>query len=94
MSETKMVWHPYPETSPDKDGEYLVTYDDERVCFDNYEDGYFEVAFYLECDVLAWMEIPEPYKPEPVDNHSDAVTAQKYMSDDPETVKALHLFDE
>ena len=29
-----------------------------------------------------------------IDNHPDAVTARKYMSGDPETVKALHIFDE
>ena len=26
--------------------------------------------------------------------HPNAVTARKYMSGDPETVKALHIFDE
>ena len=45
--------------------------------------------------VTAWAELPEPYNPEePEDNHPDAITARKYAEGDPETVKALHIFDE
>lgn len=45
--------------------------------------------------VIAWAEMPEPYKPpEPFDMHPDAITARKYAEGDPETVKALHIFDE
>ena len=32
--------------------------------------------------------------PKPIDNHPDAVTTRKYMAGDPETVKALRIFDE
>lgn len=28
------------------------------------------------------------------DMHPDAITARKYMEGDPETVKALHIFEE
>ena len=45
-------------------------------------------------DVLAWAELPKPYKPpKPMDMHPDAVFARKYMAGDPETVKKAHLFD-
>lgn len=44
--------------------------------------------------VLAWAEMPEPYRPtNPLDMHQDAITARKYALGDPETVKALHIFD-
>lgn len=40
-------------------------------------------------------EPPEPYCPkEPEDMHPDAVTARKYIAGDPETIKALSIFDE
>lgn len=102
---THVDWHPYPEDMPKKPGCYLVTYA-EYYDLDNFnlyvDFRYFseEKLFVNEFDewdllIIAWAEMPEPYRPpEPEDNHPDAITARKYMSGDPETVKALHIFDE
>lgn len=96
---THVDWHPYPKEKPlekdhlkkflvtivGSDGEYYVEEDEWFV--DDFEGwGFF---------VIAWAEMPEPYRPpEPEDNHPDAITARKYMEKDPETVNALHIFDE
>lgn len=89
---TKINWHPYPETKPKKDGIYLVTTLAGDVDTDAFQLGDFD--FYMS-EVIAWAELPEPYNPpKPIDNHPDAVTTRKYMAGDPETVKALHIFDE
>ena len=95
---TKINWHPYPEEKPRRTGDYLVTFQKRRKlyvtkdCYD-INEGDFEIDFYVK--VVAWAELPEPYKPEELeDNHPDAITARKYAEGDPETVKALHIFDE
>lgn len=49
-------------------------------------------ATYDGC-IIAWAEQPEPYREQDVDMHPDAITARKYVDGDPETVKALHIFD-
>lgn len=61
MSETKIVWHPYPEEKPPKDGLYLIT-----LKFGNTKDvsmGYLTKDIYSNT-LTAWAEIPEPYNPE------------------------------
>ena len=66
MSETKTVWHPYPaETPPRKNTTYLVT--QKTQC----EESGIRVTTARWCartwqavDILAWAELPEPYKPE------------------------------
>lgn len=89
---TKINWHSYPETKPKKDGTYLVTTLAGDVDTDAFQLGDFD--FYMS-EVIAWAELPEPYKPEELeDNHPDAITARKYAEGDPETVKALRIFDE
>lgn len=99
---TKIDWHPYPDEKPKKNNVYIVTF------FSSfykktlvYDDGYdvekdeWETFNDDGCRILAWAELPEPYRPpEYEDNHPDAITARKYMAGDPETVKALHIFDE
>lgn len=60
MSENKVKWHPYPETKP-KDGTYLVTTLAGKVDTDAFQLGDFD--FYMS-EVIAWAELPEPYKPE------------------------------
>ena len=93
------VSNPYPKTKPKKPGDYFVklengyfnTYLNNNVSID-YFNG---TEFSTYDDVIAWTEQPEPYRPpEYEDNHPDAITARKYMAGDPETVKALHIFDE
>lgn len=67
MSESKIVWHKYPEEKPKKDDDYLVSVkiEDESFtltsCFDMSID-----AFGILSDkyVTAWAEMPEPYKGE------------------------------
>lgn len=95
---THVDWHPYPDEMPDSGKDYLVTVEN--------RDGVrrIEIAHFMYLTawlglgaeyVVAWAEQPEPYKePELLDMHQDAITARKYMEGDPETVKALHIFDE
>lgn len=96
---TKVNWHQYPDEMPDSGKDYLVTIegpDGTRfVCMSHfmYLTEWIKPNKYFK--VIAWAELPEPYKPEePEDNHPDAITARKYAEGDPETVKALHIFDE
>ncbi len=94
---THVDWHPYPEDIPDSLESYLVTVEDENGFSYVDKKVYSDVAEWLidkRYKVIAWAELPEVYKPEPEDNHPDAITARKYMSGDPDTVKALHIFDE
>lgn len=62
---THVDWHPIPrEEQP-----VLVTYIDEEGKIKVTEDTYFKGKFdwcqgELECKVLAWTEMPEPYRPE------------------------------
>lgn len=63
MSETKTVWHPYPQEKPKEDGSYLITTiycHIPEVISENYENGEFN----LDAFVVAWAELPEPYEEE------------------------------
>ena len=99
MSETKTVWHKYPDEKPPKDDWYLITYLDKSgekwVITEEYDKkkGRF-LREPFDLNVLAWAYAPEPFEEEKVDMHPDAITARKYIEGDPETVKALHIFDE
>ena len=100
---THVDWKPYPENKPKEEKQYLISfyvftenrngvdidfYDPKHDVWDVYGGGVYT-------RVTAWAEKPEPYKPpEPLDMHPDAITARKYAEGDPETVKALHIFDE
>lgn len=59
-------WIPVTERLPKEDGNYLVSgkwgSGKEAVgdCLFSVEDGYFQTAWNF--DVLAWCELPEPYK--------------------------------
>lgn len=64
MSETKTVWHPYPdEKPPRKNTTYLVTQKSQweetgiRVT-----TARWNVRTWQAVDVIAWAELPEPYK--------------------------------
>ena len=92
----------YPKTKPKKPGDYFVklkngyinTYLNNNVSMAYFSGTEFTTS---DNDVIAWAEInyPEPYRPPtPLDNHPDAVTARKYMQNDPETLKKLGIFDE
>lgn len=97
---THVYWRPYPGTIPcgcvyyvtakKRDGSRFSTlgiYDPDF--------GFWTDKFEYRLDVIAWAEVtdlPDPYEPD--DNHPDAVTARKYMQNDPETLKKLGIFDE
>lgn len=72
LSETKIVWHPYPEEKPKEEKQYLISfynctrkrcgvdidfYNPEQDVWDVYDDGAYT-------RVTAWAEQPEPYQPE------------------------------
>ena len=59
MSESKIIWHKYPDEKPTKDGLFLITHK-----FGNRKEV---VMAYLTKDInsnnlIAWAEKPEPYK--------------------------------
>ena len=62
MSENKVKWHPYPQEIPVEDNDYLITVKYSRrakkVTTWDSVNGYF----YIEGNVTAWAELPEPYK--------------------------------
>lgn len=73
MSENKVIWHPYPQEKPKKEKPYLVT---TKKCnssktivgidtfFIDWKDFVLEYpkpTFYM---VVAWAELPDPYKEE------------------------------
>lgn len=97
---TLVDWHPYPDEKPTEQDAYkdfLLTVDIGSGPFVTKDQwlpiGYWDTYLYKE--VIAWAEMPEPYRPtNPLDMHQDAVTARKYSEGDPETVKALHIFEE
>ena len=58
-------WNVYPDTPPDEDAIYLVTYEDTRsgdrfVCESAFCRG-FIIDRSLHYKVLAWMSTPQPY---------------------------------
>ena len=65
---THVDWHPYPDEQPTKLRLYLVTYKNK-----DYEPCIYVALYFngwrtgslseLE-DVIAWAELPEPYRPE------------------------------
>lgn len=61
VRETQTVWHKYPDEKPDEEGFYLTTFRDGRVHRSGFSDGDW-CSF--EKQVIAWAELPEPYKPE------------------------------
>ena len=61
MSENKVNWHPYPQERPIEDNDYLITVKyrhTRKVMKWDSVNGYF----YIEGNVTAWAELPEPYK--------------------------------
>lgn len=70
MSETKTKWHKWPDEKPPCRGTYLVT-----ICVGDGEPYVISYHFDPECQdplacffdgtkILAWAELPDPYKPE------------------------------
>ena len=76
MSETKTVWHPYPKEKPKRDKEYLVT------CVHQDGNKFIFIDFWFSATgegewftapekVIAWAELPEPYRPEVNNGRAD-----------------------
>lgn len=67
MSKNKVDWHPYPEEKPPCTDDYLITIKKGRKlcvtkdCYD-INEGEFEIEF--NAKIIAWAELPEPYRPE------------------------------
>lgn len=59
LDDLEPTWHPYPEERPSKYGNYLVTCDDSDVLECRWDSDLFE-----ELGVVAWTELPKPYKKE------------------------------
>lgn len=100
----KVDWHPYPEEKPFREDSYLVTRksvlprDEGRVFVGTlpWDEEDEQWRYCYNAPVLAWANLPEPYEPpkrDPYYNHPDEITARKYMERDPETLKALGIFD-
>ena len=71
MSENKVIWHKYPEEKPKNNSNipYLVTWlfdafgtKEPTVDMFYYEEDSFK--WNPENEVIAWAELPEPYKEE------------------------------
>ena len=69
MKKTTVEWHPYPQERPTEDKFYLVTIKYKRTSKVDIWDsvnGYFyiEGVLYDGNEVIAWAEMPGPYKEE------------------------------
>lgn len=66
----KTIWHPYPQEKPQNNSAkpYLVSvrfFDEIVVDMDYYEGDYFKWCKYRKDErVIAWAEMPDPYKEE------------------------------
>ena len=65
---TKINWHPYPEEKPTKKNRYLINIDDGNAqqcstIATFYKDTFWENGA-IDHIVIAWAELPEPYRPE------------------------------
>lgn len=90
---TKVEWHPmrtvetedgtikWEGNTPAPDETVLITYSDGEVGIDTFfQDSEGDSYITFADDVIAWAELPEPYKkPEPLDMHPDAIAARRYM---------------
>lgn len=69
MSETKIVWHKYPDEVPSRYDKYLVSIQSptgsifvETLFFSNFVKSWLDLGILDQ--VLAWAELPEPYQTE------------------------------
>lgn len=90
---TEVEWHPiriveneegnteWEGRMPEPYVPVLVTSSYGEIGIDELIDDWDEYRFdTLICDVIAWAELPDPYKePEPLDMHPDAIAARRYM---------------
>lgn len=63
---TVIEWHPYPQEKPEEYDEYLVTVKDEQdlFTFTTYWIPEGNTFIDFSRDIVAWAELPEPYKEE------------------------------
>lgn len=65
---THVDWHPYPEEKPTKKDRYLISIDDGNghqyiTIATLYKDIFWESGV-IDHIVIAWADLPEPYRPE------------------------------
>lgn len=55
-------WHPYPEEKPAENAKVIVQYKDNDMFIDEFVEGDFYWNPSLYYSVVAWAEVPRPYK--------------------------------
>lgn len=70
MSEAKIVWHKYPDEVPSRFNKFLVTIQSptgaifvDTLFYSDFVKSWMDLNILDQ--VLAWAELPEPYKPTP-----------------------------
>lgn len=64
---THVDWHPYPDEKPLCTDDYLITIKRGRKLYvtkDCYDVGESEFEFEFNTKIIAWAEMPKPYRPE------------------------------
>lgn len=65
---TQVNWHPYPEEKPTKKDRYLISLDDgnghQYITIAAFYKDIFWGSGVIDHIVIAWAELPEPYRPE------------------------------
>lgn len=66
MSETKTVWHQYPEKKPSQSGDFLVTVKKAEcdIVMIRFYNDWSEKFSFNDKQIAAWAELPEPYHKE------------------------------
>lgn len=64
MSENKVKWHPYPQEKPNEKDTYIVTLKFGKDLLTSITDWIPEQNTFWDFgdSVVAWAELPEPYK--------------------------------
>ena len=62
---THVDWHPYPKEKPSKSGDFLVTVKkvECEIVMTRFYNDWAEKFNFNDKQILAWTELPEPYKP-------------------------------
>lgn len=67
MSETKVVWHKYPNEKPEKYREYIITVNIRQHLYTTTADWMPDLNKFFSYRnevIVAWAELPKPYKEE------------------------------
>lgn len=63
---THVEWHPYPKEKPSKSGDFLVTVKkvECEIVMTRFYNDWAEKFNFNDKQILAWAELPEPYRHE------------------------------